>query len=410
MENRDTLVLQAGEESSPFNMNKKGEPINRRSLVKIMYRRMKDYAARKEGYRYNLRYRSSPHFNLTRANPSAAGLDIKLKDAHTLELPPDTTVRVYTGLRLLPNFRHSFLTVATSTCLQRGVEVISGIIDSDYSGDIFVIMFNANKTSVLFSQGNVIAQLLAVDQIGGSSIEFLCPVEVHASIFELDYAAILKGYKATEDCYMEPKSYLMDGLGSTGLRAYRAGGEMSRIAYACDGKPDNLSRDEAKLFDESGASNALQNLNKFPMAYPKLDFILQNKQKAALHRCQHSPNLVTKPAPGSGPGIKLRGSDADTIPDLSSSTSQIDIITSDEEEDRVLYEAASKTENEWQPQDVDFEDDYLEPVKTVVKKRRAVGFLVRPRTATTSAVKLVPKKRRGAIKRTIKSKTLAYNQ
>ncbi len=97
------------------------------------------------------------------ATTEAAGMDLYC-NKYTV-IPAGNTVAISTGIALhLPQGTYGRIAGRSSISLQN-LHVSGGVIDSDYRGEIFIIMFNNNLAGELeIVQGTKIGQLI-VEQI-----------------------------------------------------------------------------------------------------------------------------------------------------------------------------------------------------------------------------------------------------
>lgn len=94
-----------------------------------------------------------------KATEGSVGFDIS-SDADIV-IPPMTRRAVQTGLKLIwPKNHYGQLISRSGLSLNKGIDVVSGILDKDYCGEIKVILFNSTKEEFLVNKGDRIAQLL----------------------------------------------------------------------------------------------------------------------------------------------------------------------------------------------------------------------------------------------------------
>lgn len=98
------------------------------------------------------------HF--TRGSPFSAGYDVKSVEG--VEVRPGERATVATGAWLLECPVDCYLRVAPRSGLAHkfGINVLAGVIDSDYRGEIKVILHNTGSSPVLINKGDRIAQLV----------------------------------------------------------------------------------------------------------------------------------------------------------------------------------------------------------------------------------------------------------
>jgi dUTP pyrophosphatase len=97
------------------------------------------------------------------ATAGSAGVDLAAAVATTLTLPPGGRALVPTGIALaLPAGFEAQVRPRSGLALAHGVTVLNspGTIDSDYRGEIGVILANLGSASVTIARGERIAQLV----------------------------------------------------------------------------------------------------------------------------------------------------------------------------------------------------------------------------------------------------------
>ena len=90
----------------------------------------------------------------------SAGLDIcTLED---VSVPSRDRLLVKTGVFLASCPIGTYLRVAPRSKLanKRGIDVLAGVVDSDYRGEVCVILYNTSHIDVCFNEGEAIAQLI----------------------------------------------------------------------------------------------------------------------------------------------------------------------------------------------------------------------------------------------------------
>lgn len=95
------------------------------------------------------------------ATPGASGLDIRANEAAVIE--PGHTAVVGTGLYLeIPEAYEGQVRPRSGLALKHGVTVLNtpGTIDSDYRGELRVILINHGRETFLISRGDRIAQIV----------------------------------------------------------------------------------------------------------------------------------------------------------------------------------------------------------------------------------------------------------
>lgn len=95
----------------------------------------------------------------TKAHPNDAGFDIK-SDIN-VEIIPGRRVSVLTGLSIaIPPGYFGLVSDRSGLAKNHGITTLAGVIDSDYRGEISVILLNTGDTVHTVERGNKIAQLL----------------------------------------------------------------------------------------------------------------------------------------------------------------------------------------------------------------------------------------------------------
>jgi dUTP pyrophosphatase len=122
------------------------------------------------------------------ATPGSAGLDLVAAVADTLELPPGGRAAVPTGLALaLPPDWEGQIRPRSGLALTHGVTVLNspGTIDSDYRGEVRVILANLGSEIVTIARGDRIAQLVVapVRRLAWQGVEALPPTQRGAGGF-----------------------------------------------------------------------------------------------------------------------------------------------------------------------------------------------------------------------------------
>jgi dUTP pyrophosphatase len=89
----------------------------------------------------------------------AAGAD--LRAAESLLLPPGERAAVGTGIHLeLPEGCVGLVWPRSGLALRHGIDTLAGVIDSDYRGEVKVVLVNHGGLPFEIAEGDRIAQLL----------------------------------------------------------------------------------------------------------------------------------------------------------------------------------------------------------------------------------------------------------
>lgn len=93
--------------------------------------------------------------------PEAAGLDLFHLDRSTLVIAPGMTVKLGTGLAMQIPQGFAGVVRPRSSAFKRGL-IVQGLIDSDYRGEVFVVVTNASYREQEIEPGSSIAQLVVL--------------------------------------------------------------------------------------------------------------------------------------------------------------------------------------------------------------------------------------------------------
>lgn len=95
----------------------------------------------------------------SRASIGAAGYD--LCASHYVEVKARDRALVPTGLRIaIPSGYYGRIAPRSGLAITQGLDVGAGVIDEDYRGEVFVLLFNHGSENYLVSPGQRIAQLI----------------------------------------------------------------------------------------------------------------------------------------------------------------------------------------------------------------------------------------------------------
>lgn len=97
---------------------------------------------------------------LIRANPTDAGMDLLAAEDRVV-LPMSRAV-VSTGISMeIPPGYYGRIAPRSGLALKYGIDVLAGVVDSSYRGEIRVILFNTDKEETfVIRQGDKIAQMI----------------------------------------------------------------------------------------------------------------------------------------------------------------------------------------------------------------------------------------------------------
>lgn len=99
----------------------------------------------------------------TRGSSFAAGLDICSIEDLTIE--PHQRVMARTGLALaIPHGFYGRVAPRSGLAVRQGLDVLAGVIDSDYRGELCCLLYNTSDAPINLPAGSKICQLI-VEQI-----------------------------------------------------------------------------------------------------------------------------------------------------------------------------------------------------------------------------------------------------
>ncbi len=98
-----------------------------------------------------------------RGSALAAGLDIfAIED---VEIPPRQRAAARTGLAVaIPAGFYGRIAPRSGLAAKKGLDVLSGVIDSDYRGEVLCLLYNTSDEIIHLPAGNKICQLI-IEQI-----------------------------------------------------------------------------------------------------------------------------------------------------------------------------------------------------------------------------------------------------
>ncbi|MDW9531968.1 dUTP diphosphatase [Sinorhizobium meliloti] len=108
----------------------------------------------------------------TRGSEHAAGLDLYL-DQDTLVIHAGKRAPASTGIAVaIPEGYYGRVAPRSGLSLENGVDIMAGVVDSDYRGEVKVLILNTDRRTHVFKRGQKIAQLII------EKIALLTPEEV----------------------------------------------------------------------------------------------------------------------------------------------------------------------------------------------------------------------------------------
>jgi len=94
-----------------------------------------------------------------RATEGSAGLDIS--SSVDAVVPSQKWLAVATGISItVPRYCYARIAPRSGLTFKYGIQVGAGVIDSDYTGEIKVILFNHGENDFIIKTGDRIAQLI----------------------------------------------------------------------------------------------------------------------------------------------------------------------------------------------------------------------------------------------------------
>ena len=105
-----------------------------------------------------------------RATATSAGLD--LYSAEDVEVMPQSRLVVSTGLKVAIPAGHYGRVAPRSSLALKEVDVMAGVVDSDYRGIVGVVLFNNATEPFVVARGDRIAQLIV------EKISILEPIQI----------------------------------------------------------------------------------------------------------------------------------------------------------------------------------------------------------------------------------------
>lgn len=95
----------------------------------------------------------------TKANLSDAGFDL-YSTIDTI-IPPKQRKTVKTGIALeMPEYMAGLVWPRSGLSVKQGIDVLAGVIDSGYRGEIMVCLYNTSDENVSINRGDRIAQII----------------------------------------------------------------------------------------------------------------------------------------------------------------------------------------------------------------------------------------------------------
>lgn len=107
---------------------------------------------------------------LNRGSPEAAGYDVHADEDVTLW--PMERKMVSTGISMaIPEGKVALIWPRSKLASKHGIQVLAGVVDSDYRGEVKVVLLNSNERPVDFKVGDAIAQILIQEVTQEDTVE-----------------------------------------------------------------------------------------------------------------------------------------------------------------------------------------------------------------------------------------------
>ena len=95
----------------------------------------------------------------TRGSQLSAGLDLFCVD--DLQIQPKSRIRAQTGLSVaIPEGFYGRVAPRSGLAAKHGLDVLSGVIDADYRGEIICLLYNTGDDPIVLPAGSKMCQLI----------------------------------------------------------------------------------------------------------------------------------------------------------------------------------------------------------------------------------------------------------
>ena len=97
------------------------------------------------------------------ATSGSAGIDLRSNEEYIISIEPFCRKLIHTGIRIeLPQGYEAQIRPRSGLALKKGITVLNspGTIDSDYRGEIGVILYNSSNEKAVVEPGERIAQMV----------------------------------------------------------------------------------------------------------------------------------------------------------------------------------------------------------------------------------------------------------
>jgi dUTP pyrophosphatase len=115
-----------------------------------------------------------------RSNPTDAGAD--LTSTENYKIPPLQRQIVSTGISIeIPEGYYGRIAPRSGLAAKQGIDVLAGVVDSSYRGEIKVVLFNSDKNNTFdINVGDRVAQIIIEDHF---NFEFKHGLQRHSGQF-----------------------------------------------------------------------------------------------------------------------------------------------------------------------------------------------------------------------------------
>ena len=97
----------------------------------------------------------------TRGSLGAIGLDLYADNSVAYGIQGGDHDTIHTGISIaIPQGWYGRIAPRSGLASKHGIDVLAGVIDSDYRGEILVVLHNTSRVTFLVSAGDRIAQLI----------------------------------------------------------------------------------------------------------------------------------------------------------------------------------------------------------------------------------------------------------
>jgi len=109
---------------------------------------------------------------LVKGTPGAAGYDIVLQK--TQKVGPKMFSRIDLGLRFVKGLPAPAFLILRSAYHYAGlIQTSPGLIDKDFTGKLFLVVYSVKQTDLILEAGNRLAQLVFFDELKPYEVEIL---------------------------------------------------------------------------------------------------------------------------------------------------------------------------------------------------------------------------------------------